>query len=377
MRIIVTSNGKEFLNKIHSSNSCPVIFNNNQTSNIRNDNPLISNNQQNYNNFINQQNNINDNLNNINDDSKIPIKSNSNLIASNNNFRLISPKILKIRERNYKIPKSFIKKYESKENQINQGETPIIQQSLSILSALDNNNNKFNSSNNSVIEEAIPNSRFNSGISRGGDFSVFLPKIKSHYSLGEIINKNCFDKLNKNIKERLQEKERNLSIGNKILRKNWSSFNIYDEINKRKNKTIDIKNYKLIEYLMKKTTISGDFLKKLNDCNDEKFMHLNKISDKILMEKEKQKNYNKRIKEKLEQQKVKESEQFRKILLKIKNNVNNNIKDNHMNKYLLVKDSNKVVYKNVFRKFREKYWKKSNNFSRFFPKYQNVHYEEI
>ena len=104
-------------------------------------------------------------------------------------------------------------------------------------------------------------------------------------------------------------------------------------------------------------------------------MHLNKISGKILVEKEREKNFNKKMKEKLENQKIKESEEFREILFKIKRKVNSNIKDNHMNNYSLLKDSNKAVYKNVFKNFRRQYWKKSDNFSRFFPKYQNVHYE--
>ena len=128
---------------------------------------------------------------------------------------------------------------------------------------------------------------------------------------------------------------------------------------------------------MKKTSISGNFLKKIDKCDDDELNYLNKISGKVLIEKEVEKNFNKRIKEKLENQKIKEMVQFRQILLKIKNKVNYNIKDNHMNNYLLVKDSNKAVYRNVFKKFRRQYWKKSDNFSRFFPKYQRVHYEEI
>ena len=48
-----------------------------------------------------------------------------------------------------------------------------------------------------------------------------------------------------------------------------------------------------------------------------------------------------------------------------------------MNNYLSVKNSNKGVYRSVFKNFRKKYWKKSDNFARFFHKNQNVHYEEI
>ena len=84
--------------------------------------------------------------------------------------------------------------------------------------------------------------------------------------------------MNKKIKEKIDEKKYNIKIDDKTLRKNWSYNNIFDEISKRKNKTIEASNYKLIEYLMKKTSISGNFLKKLNDCNDEKLMHLNKMA---------------------------------------------------------------------------------------------------
>jgi len=386
MRIIVTNNGKEVINKLYSSNSCPDIFSNsNQQSNSRNNNPLISKINQENNNLINQ-NNIDNNINSINEESKLPYtNNNSNLFSSNNNINNITPRIIKIKEKNFKMPISFLKKYEKDENGQNQNKIPIVTQSLTILSALENNllnrnqsyNKKINILNNNIIGDnnSKSNDRLYSG--KSSSTSIFLPKIKSHYSIGEIINKECFRKLNKKIKDKMDEQKYDLKMDNKIFRKYWSSNNIFDEINKEKNKIIDATNYKLIEYLMKKTSISKNFLKKINDCDDEKLTHLNKISGKVLIEKEIEQNYNKRIREKLEQQKIKETEQFRQILLTIKNKVNNNIKDNHMNNYLLVKDSNKGVYKNVFRKFRRQYWKKTDNFSRYFPKYQRVHYEEI
>ena len=376
MRIIITNNGKEVIHKLYSSSSCPDIFNNNNhLSNIKNKSNIFQ--------GISQK-NIDATNNSINDDSKIPlyINSNSNLVSSNRNSNLISPKIIKVRERSLKMPLSFLKKYEKKDVLNIENNTPIIKQSLSVLSNLENNksiqNKNLNSNNNTtnIIEDINTNSRLYSGITKSGS-NIVLPQIKSKYSIGEIINKNCFDKLNKKIKEKIDEKKYNIRIDDKTLRKNLSYNNIFDEINKRKNKTIEASNYKLIEYLMKKTSISGNFLKKLNECNDEKLMHLNKISGKILVEKEREKNFNKKMKEKLENQKIKESEEFREILFKIKRKVNSNIKDNHMNNYSLLKDSNKAVYKNVFKNFRRQYWKKSDNFSRFFPKYQNVHYEEI
>ena len=397
MRIIITNNGKEVINKLYSSQSASDIFNdsNNQTFSrnnktfIPNINPI----SQKNNNSVNQKNLVS-NINSFNDESKLPINeyNNSNLLSSNNNINLINPKIIKLKDKNFRMPISFVKKYMRDQNQQNENkiEVPIVTQSLNVLSALEKNlsnnkvqnikiNSKLNSINNSIEEESKSNSKTNSRLSSGksGVTNIYLPRIKSQYSIGEIINKNCFDKLNKKIKEKINEQKYDLKIDDKILRKYWSSKNILDEINKEKNKNIDATNYKLIEYLMKKTSISGNFLKKIDKCDDDELNYLNKISGKVLIEKEVEKNFNKRIKEKLENQKIKEMVQFRQILLKIKNKVNYNIKDNHMNNYLLVKDSNKAVYRNVFKKFRRQYWKKSDNFSRFFPKYQRVHYEEI
>ena len=387
MRIIITDNGKEVINKLYHSQSAPDISNN--QSNIQSNNPLISN--QNNNN----QKNIDSNINSINDESKLPIYpsniSNVLFSSSNNNINLIYPKIIKIKEKNFKIPNSFLKKYEREQNPQNQNDVPIVTQSLNVLSELEKNlyarnhsqnqillskiNSKLNSANNSVLEESKLNTRLESG--KSSSTNIFLPKIKSQYSIGEIINKDCFDKLNKKMKEKIDNQKYDLKIDSKILRKYWSSKDIFDEIRREKNKTIDATNYKLIEYLMKKTSISGNFLKKIDESNEERLNLLNKISGKVLSEKEIEKKFNKRIKEKLENDKIKETLQFREILLKIKDKVKDNIKDNHMNNYLLVKDSNKAVYRNVFKKFRRQYWKKSDNFSRYFPKYQRVHYKEI
>jgi len=375
MRIIITNNGKEVLHKLYSSSSCPDIFNkNNNISDIKNKSNIIQ--------GINQK-NIDVTSNSINDDSKLPlyINNNSNIVSSYRSKNSINPKIVKVREKSLKMPLSFLKKYEKNDFLNIENNNPIIKQSLSVLSNLENksienkNINSINNTNN-IIEDANSNSRLYSGVTKSGS-NIILPQIKSKYSIGEIINKDCFNKLKLKIKEKIDEKKYDIKMDDKTLRKNWSYNNIFEEINKRKNKTIEASNYKLIEYLMKKTSISGNFLKKLNECNNEELMHLNKISGKILVEKEREKNFNKKVREKLENKKMKESEEFREILFKIKKKVNSNIKDNHMNNYSLVKDSNKGVYKSVFKNFRRQYWKKSDNFSRFFPKYLNVHYEEI
>ena len=128
---------------------------------------------------------------------------------------------------------------------------------------------------------------------------------------------------------------------------------------------------------MDKKTLSQNFLNKINQSDEKKMMVLDKLSGKVLEEKENQKIFDKRMKERIENKKIKEGLEFRKMLLDIKTKVNDNIKDDHMNKYILVKDNNKAVYRNVFKKFRRKYWKKSDNFSRYFHQYHKVHFEEI
>ena len=189
--------------------------------------------------------------------------------------------------------------------------------------------------------------------------------------------KSCLDNFDYKLKEKLDKKKYDLPYENKILRNDWSNKDIFGEFEKKKNKQINTRNYKLIEYLMDKETISKNFLEKINESDEKKIMMLDKLSGKVLEQKENQKIFDRRMKERIANKKIKESLEFRKILLKIKNNVKENIKDDHINKYILVKDSNKAVYRNVFKNFRKKYWKKSDNFSRSFHRYQNVHFEDI
>ena len=285
----------------------------------------------------------------------ISSSNNSLLFSSNNNIKVIKPKQFTLKKKNLRIPLTFLKRFEKNYEQNN-----IIVSPINILSTLENKNENSSNASNSYISS-----------------SVFLPRIKSSYSIREIMPKSCLENFDNKLKEKLDEEKYDVPLENKILRKDWSGRNIFKEFDNKKNKQINSRNYKLIEYLMDKKTLSQNFLNKINQSDEKKMMVLDKLSGKVLEEKENQKIFDKRMKERIENKKIKEGLEFRKILLDIKTKVNDNIKDDHMNKYILVKDNNKAVYRNVFKKFRRKYWKKSDNFSRYFHQYQKVHFEEI
>jgi len=344
MRIIITKNGQRIIRKLSSSKSTPELFNNpNKSREIKDkDNPLLKN-------YYSIQSSAKSQLPNISS------SNNSLLFSSNNNIKVIKPKQFTLKKKNLRIPLTFLKRFEKNYEQNN-----IIVSPINILSTLENKNENSSNASNSYISS-----------------SVFLPRIKSSYSIREIIPKSCLENFDNKLKEKLDEEKYDVPLENKILRNDWSGRNIFKEFDNKKNKQINSRNYKLIEYLMDKKTLSQNFLNKINQSDEKKMMVLDKLSGKVLEEKENQKIFDKRMKERIENKKIKEGLEFRKILLDIKTKVNDNIKDDHMNKYILVKDNNKAVYRNVFKKFRRKYWKKSDNFSRYFHQYQKVHFEEI
>lgn len=357
MRIIITDNGQIVMKKLSSSQSCPDLNGKVSSTNL-DDSKSIRNKYQGF-----QENSLS-----IFDDNK---SSQKNIWSSYNSIS--STRFINIRKKNLKIPSVFLKKYEEKKN-----ETPLVKQSSMILSELENGLSNLDKNRNNSVSSKFSNSRLYSGISNYLEANnASLPKIRSQYSVKEIVNKDCFDKLNKKLTEKIDNEKYDLKIDHRILRKEFSPEKIFDIVAQEKNKCIDSTNYKLIEYLMKKTSITDKFLKRINDANDNNLMEMDKMSSKVLLDKEKRNNVNKKIRENLILQKEKETEEFRKMLIKIKNKVNDNIIDDHMDSYKLVKDSNKGVYRNVFKMFRRQYWKKADNFARYFPKDQRVHYKEI
>ena len=368
MRIIITENGQRIIRKLSSNRSAPNIFNNPNRSQelIIQENPLM-------------KNNYSTNTKNI-----LPNKSiNSSYIYSSNNsinINILKPQVIRLKKKKLRLPIYFLKKYEK-----NYEENNIIVQPIKILSNLESKNNSLIENNSKIeikskfktFDESKNNSNSNSHLLSNVSSSVFLPRVKSHYSVREILPQKCLDNFDNKLKQKIDSLKHDIPYNNKILRQDWSNRDIFDELDKKKNKEINSRNYKLIEYLMGKNTISKVFLEKINERDEKKFYLFDKLSGKALEEKEKQKLFDKEIRQRIDDKLIKENFEIRKILLKIKNNVKENIKDDHMNKYILVKDSNKGVYRNLFKKFRKKYWKKSDNFSRYFHKSQNVHYEEI
>lgn len=370
MRIIITKNGQRIIQKLNTSKSASNIFNKNDR-----ENPLMK------------------NYHSIRTSAKTRLPqisyNNSLLLSSNNNIKMVRPKYVPIKKRNLKMPLTFLKRFEQSYEQNNDN----ILQPINILSNLENklntninnvnNENDITDNNNSKVDiyktkelnESKNNT--NSNIISGLSSSVFLPRIKSHYTLREIMSKSCLEDLDNKLREKLDKETHDLPFDNKIVRNDWNKKDSLKEMDERKNKEIDSRNYNLIEYLMTKKAVTESFIKRINDSNEKKLVILDKLSGKVLNKKQTEKLFDKRMKEKIDIRKSKDSLEFRKILLEIETNVNANLNGANMNKYTLVKNSNKGVYINVFRKFRKKYWKKYDDFGRYFHKYQNVHFEEI
>lgn len=294
MRIIITKNGQRIIRKLSSSKSTPELFNNpNKSPELKDkENPLLKN-------YYSIQSSAKSQLPNISS------SNNSLLFSSNNNIKVIKPKQFTLKKKNLRIPLTFLKRFEKNYEQNN-----IIVSPINILSTLENKNENSSNASNSYISS-----------------SVFLPRIKSSYSIREIMPKSSLENFDNKLKEKLDEEKYDVPLENKILRNDWSGRNIFKEFDNKKNKQINSRNYKLIEYLMDKKTLSQNFLNKINQSDEKKMMVLDKLSGKVLEEKENQKIFDKRMKERIENKKIKEGLEFRKMLLDIKTKVNDNIKD--------------------------------------------------
>ena len=369
MRIIITQNGQKMIQKLYSSKSTPDLFSNiNKNQDLKDkENPLFKN-------YLSIRSSAKTRLPNIS-------SNNSLLFSSNNNIQIIRPKNIRLKRKNIRLPLSFLKRFEK--NDEKNIENNLIVQPINILSNLENKNNSISIENSSKIDIKSKYNTLNesknisNSLIMSGSSSIFLPRIKSHYSIREIMPQKCLNNFDIKLKEKLDSEKYDIPFNDKILRNDWSGRNIFLEMDKKKNKEINTRNYKLIEYLMNKNSISTNFLEKINNCDEKKLIVMDKLSGKVLDEKENQKIFDKRIKQRIENKKYNTDIEIRKLFYSIKSKVNENIKDDHMNNYLSVKNSNKGVYRSVFKNFRKKYWKKSDNFARFFHKNQNVHYEEI
>ena len=376
MRIILTENGQKIIQKLTSSNSAQNLLSNiNKIQNIKEKQNKLNKNRYNSikikNTFL--SNNISSN--------------NSVLFSSNNNIKILGPKLIKLKKRKLKMPLSFVKRYEKKYEQNSSSEN-IIMHPINILSTLENKNNNFNTNKNIKNEIKNNNNNYNTAdesklnnsnsyILSNNSSSIFLPRLKSHYSLQEIIPKKCLDDYDTKLKEKINEEKYDLICDYKILRKKNKGEDMFDEFEKIKNKKINVKNYKLIEYLLEQKNISKALLQRIKESDEKKIQNLNRLSGQVLEKNELEKIFNKRIKDKVDNKLNKDSMDIRRSLLQIKLKVNDSIKDTQINKYSLIKENKKFIYRNIFEKFREKFWKKSNNYARYFIKNRSVSYNKI
>ena len=126
MRIILTENGQKIIQKLTSSNSAQNLLSNiNKIQNIKEKENKLNKNRYNSikikNTFL--SNNISSN--------------NSVLFSSNNNIKILGPKLIKLKKRKLKMPLSFVKRYEKKYEQNSSSEN-IIMHPINILSTLEN-----------------------------------------------------------------------------------------------------------------------------------------------------------------------------------------------------------------------------------------------
>lgn len=269
--------------------------------------------------------------------SLFPLTS-KNTIArtgSQNNFF----KKIKITPKKLLIPKEQSELYDNDKT----AESHIVRQTNDILSPLESKKVQFNQDS--------------------------LPKLQNSYSLKEIINEDCFKQLNKKLIQDKFDSTHDILFDNKNftnLREDSKRNNIFDKVEKEKNTKIDCTHSSLIEYLINRKKVSVGMLNILSSYNEDKMYKLNKICQRILVDTKEEKNILDDIKNKIINDKIKEKEYFRKKL----NSMNKELKDSKKTiqdfKYKKLKDSHKLIFKEIHKDFKKKYWITNNNFKRFF-----------
>jgi hypothetical protein len=180
------------------------------------------------------------------------------------NLSQINPLFIKIKQSKLQIPQEQTDLYDSDKYNL----SFIVKQSNDIFSNLSNRNDLTNN-------------------------SLSFP-LKQTYNLGEIINKKCFDKLNKRIKKDQFINQHDKIIDEKDLRKKDESYKVFEEIEKGKKTKIDINHSSLIEYLINKKTISETLLNNLSHYDEDRMNRLNKICQRVIVGQEKEKMFEKK-----------------------------------------------------------------------------------
>ena len=295
------------------------------------------------------------NYNNNNDKNKDLMKSNStSLIFSYQHL----PKIKQINILNNQNEKSnFISSYNLSE--IN---TPLIKIKTHKLQIPQEQSDLYDSdkNNDSFIVKQTNDILLN--ISNRNNSSSF---IKQNFTLGEIINENCFQKLKKKLVKEQMINQNNKKIDENDFRKNYDSNKIFDEIEKGKSTKINVNNNSLIEYLYNKKSISETLINNLANYKEDKLKKINKICQKFILGQEKEKIFFEKSKEKIKLDKRKEEEECKKDLDSMKLSIDKEITTINKFPFKLLK-SNRNRFLGIFNQFKKKYWLNNNNFQRYF-----------
>lgn len=189
--------------------------------------------------------------------------------------------------------------------------------------------------------------------------------IKQNFTLGEIINENCFQKLKKKLIKEQIVNQNNKKINESDYRKYNDSNKVFKEIEKGKSTKISVNNNSLIEYLYNKKTISETLINNLSNCKEGRLNKINKICQKYIIGQEKEKLILEKSKEKIKLDKIREEEECKKDLELLKLSVDKETKTINNFQFKLLK-SNRNRFSGIFNQFKKKYWLNNNNFQRYF-----------
>ena len=254
-------------------------------------------------------------------------------LNSSVDLSLMQPKVIKVKQTKIKLPKEKSELYD------------------------------LDKSTNTTIVKQLPDIYLS--LSSSQTSSNTLPMLKNKYSLKEIINEKVFQKLDTKIKQDQYINNHDLIVDYTSFRKQRNDQKVFDEIEKDKKKEIDANNSNLIEYLMGKTTISDKMLKNLNDYNEKRINRINKICQKILVKKEQDANFIKDVQQKMKNKEIAEQEECHQKLKKMNIEICKFYQKLTKEKNLRSVNK-KEIFASIHKDFSRKYWKKNNNFQRFF-----------
>lgn len=254
-------------------------------------------------------------------------------LNSSIDLSLMQPKMIKVKQTKIRLPKEKSELYD------------------------------LDKSTNTTIVKQLPDIYLSLNSSQSS--SNTLPILKNKYSLKEIINEKVFQKLDNKIKNEQYINNHDLIVDFNAFRKQNNAQKVFDEIEKDKKKEIDANNSNLIEYLMGKTTITDKMLKNLNDYNEKRINRINKICQKILVKKEQDAIFAKEVQQRMKNKEIAEQVECRKKLKKMNSEICIFYKKISKEKNLRSVNK-KEVFASIHKDFSNKYWKKNNNFQRFF-----------